>query len=127
MKTRTLTIIALLLLTGCGTLPSTVPTLDVTGSWAIYYYTETQTKDSMHLTQHGNVLRGIWSAGDTPTPVDITGSITGSTVCIDVPLPDVPCWIDAKVSKEGKATMEGTWTVHSGPLKGTHPWRAEKK
>src|SRR5512139_3469468 len=50
---------------GSGSLkPSGAPTADVTGSWAIYYYAETDTKDSMDLTQRGTVLQGVWHARD---------------------------------------------------------------
>ena len=118
---------ALLLVTGSGAVSSAVPTVDVTGSWYIYYYDETQSEDSMVLKQEGNVLSGTWSGEDTPTPVDITGSIDGVTICIDVPLPNVSCRIDASMSPENKMKMKGKWIVDSGPFMGIHPWRAEKK
>jgi hypothetical protein len=112
---------------GSGSVKSSGASIvDVTGSWAIYYYAETDTKDSMDLTQRGTVLQGIWYTRDTPTPVKIKGSIVGTRVSIVVPLPDAQCRIDAEVSQDGKTMTNGTWIVDSGPYKGTHPWRAEK-
>ena len=106
---------------------SVTPSADATGSWKIYYHNQPQTADTMELTQQGNTLRGVWHSPHVPTPVEIAGSITGVTVRLDVPIPDIPCRIDATMSQDGNAITNGTWTVYSGPLKGTHPWMAERQ
>ena len=131
VQIRWLTLVSALALAGCGGGGGDpIPAGDgVTGTWDIYYYSETTSKDWLALRQSGGTLGGQWHDGDDNSTMPIEGTIEGSSVKVIVQIPDpsISLSIQAQVAGDGR-TMTGTWFVSgSGSMDGSHPWRAVKR
>ena len=104
------------------------PAADVTGTWDVYYYGETVSKDSLVLRQTGKSLAGSWYGGSDGKTFPIDGTIDGANVKVNVHVSPstMHMSIDAKLAGDA-LSMKGSWIVSgTGSLDGIHPWRAVK-